>query len=170
MPVAYGLGRFWCDLPDLDVHANDLHPDKGDTSHDFTDTPWPDRWWPCVVFDPPYRIGGTPSTPEFDDAYGIEVPRPAAEVRALIEDGTREAVRLSSEFVLVKVQDHVSSGRLQPLTKWVTEVAETAGARLVDSAHVEAGRAQPIGTRQVRFRHGYSTLLVMPRERGRASC
>lgn len=160
LDLTYGKGSFWSKLPDLHVAKNDLHPDKGDFHHDFTNFPDDLGFWTSVVFDPPYRLGGTPSTPDFDDAYGLEEYRSPADVRSLIEGGTREACRLSVCHVLVKTQDHVSSGRLQPLTSWVIEAAQSTGAVLVDSLHVVAGRKQPPGRTQRRARHGYSTMLI----------
>lgn len=167
LDLTYGQGLFWTDLEHLDVVANDLDPTKGDEHRDFTATGWPARSFGTVVFDPPYRLGGTPSTPDFDDRYGLETYRSHAEMREMIEAGTTEAVRLAGDFVIVKCQDHVSSGRLQPLTTWVTNAATEAGAVLVDSLHVIGGRAQPSGRRQVRARHGYSTALIFAQTRGR---
>jgi len=165
LDLTYGKGRFWTLLPDLDVVGNDLDPTKGTVHHDFTATPWPTGSWSTVVLDPPYRLGGTPTTPDFDDAYGLTA-RSATEVRDLIVAGTCEACRLAHHTVIVKIQDHTSSGVLQPLSTWVINAATLAGARLVDSLHVVGGRAQPSGRRQQRARHGYSTALVFtPRRR-----
>ncbi len=163
LDLTYGRGRFWTALPTLDVLGNDLDPTKGTVHHPFQSFPADDDTFGSVVFDPPYRIGGTPSTPNFDDAYGLDRVMSIDYVRQMIEDGTTEATRLASSFVLVKIQDHVSSGALRPLTAWTIQAAEAAGARLVDSLHVVGGRAQPAGRRQVRARHGYSTLLVFDR-------
>jgi hypothetical protein len=160
LDLTYGKGAFWRRLPGLVVYDNDLHPNKGHFHHDFRSTPFPADRFPTVVFDPPYRLGGTPSTEAFDDAYGLEEYRAPKDVEALIRDGTREAVRLASKFVLVKTQDHVSSGRLQPLTNWVIDSAHAAGAQLLDSLHVVGGRAQPNGRGQSRARHAYSTMLI----------
>lgn len=163
-----GTGAFWSLLPDLDVHLNDLDPAKGrDSRKDFTATPWEDRSWGSVVYDPPYALRGASSDASFEDRYGLLGRyRSIADMRAMIEAGAREAVRIADSFTLIKVQDHVSSGVLRPLTVWATVAAEGAGAELVDTLHVVGGRAQPHGRRQVRARHAYSTLLVL-RRRGR---
>ena len=160
LDLTYGKGAFWKTLPDLDILGNDLDPAKGTLHYDFRDFPAPADLFETVVFDPPYRAGGTPTTSAFDDAYGLDRVMSPSYVEGLIREGTAEAVRLAQSFVLVKLQDHVSSGRLQPLSSWAIEAATEAGARLVDSLHVIGGRPQPKGTRQVRARHGYSTLLV----------
>jgi len=160
LDLTYGKGAFWKTLPDLDVLGNDLDTSKGAIHFDFRAMPMPDSTFETVVFDPPYRAGGTPTTAAFDDAYGLDRVMSPSYVEGLIREGAAEAVRLARSFVLVKLQDHVSSGRLQPLSSWAIEAATEAGARLVDSLHVIGGRAQPKGTRQVRARHGYSTLLV----------
>lgn len=167
LDLTFGLGAFWNLLPDLDVTGNDIDPARGEYREDFQSTGWETGSWPTAVLDPPYRLGGTPSTPSFDAAYGIDVRRSSSEVESLIRRGTTEAVRVSSEHALVKVQDHISSGVLQPLTHWVCEAATEGGGRLVDSLHVVGGRAQPGGTRQVRARHGYSTLLVFETKKPR---
>lgn len=165
LDLTYGKGNFWSLLPDTRVHSNDL-ADWIDTdySEDFTSTSFAGNSFDTVVFDPPYRLGGTPTTPDFDDAYGINEYRTKADVKALIEQGTREACRIAGKFALVKVQDHVSSGVLQPQTTWVINAAPP-DAVLVDTLHVIGGRAQPAGTSQKRARHGYSTLLVFTKKR-----
>ena len=167
LDLTYGHGKFWKRMPDLDVHANDLNPNKGKSHYDFRSTPWHRAQWPTVVFDPPYRCGGTPSDEDFDDRFGLEEYKSIGDVRALIEDGTREACRIAVAYVIVKVQDHISSASLQPETTWVVNAAESMGATLLDSLHVIGGRGQPAGRGQKRARHGYSTALVftMPKRR-----
>ncbi len=165
LDLTYGKGNFWSLLPDTRVYSNDLDPNiETDFTVDFTSTLWAGNSWGSVVFDPPYRLGGTPSTPDFDNAYGINEYRTKADVKALIEQGTREACRIASSHVLVKVQDHVSSGVLQPQTTWVINAA-TPDVVLVDTLHVIGGRPQPEGRTQKRARHGYSTLLVFTKKR-----
>lgn len=165
LDLTYGKGNFWSLLPDTRVYSNDLAADiESEYSEDCTSTPWAGNEWGTVVFDPPYRLGGTPTTPDFDNAYGINEYRTKADVKALIEQGTREACRIAGAFALVKVQDHVSSGVLQPQTAWVVNAAPP-DAMLVDTLHVIGGRPQPEGRSQKRARHGYSTLLVFTKKR-----
>jgi hypothetical protein len=165
LDLTYGKGNFWSLLPDIGVWSNDLDPSLGTHfSEDFTDTPWGDREWGATVLDPPYRMGGTPSTPDFDDAYGINEYRTHAQIRKLIEDGTREACRISSGITMIKVQDHVSSGVVQPQVNWVITAAAPY-SKFVDSLHVIGGRPQSDGRKQKRARHGYSTLVVLTRKR-----
>lgn len=161
LDMTYGEGKFWKGLGPLQVIGNDLNPSKGDVHFDFRRMPDGDRSYPTVVFDPPYRLGGTPSTPDFDSRYGLDEYRGMDEMEALIRAGTAEAVRIADHFAIIKVQDHVSSTDLRPLTTWVIEEAHrSARVRLADSLHVVGGRAQPKGRAQKRARHGYSTALV----------
>jgi len=169
LDLTYGRGTFWKRLPDLEIVGNDLDPAKGDHHHDFADTPWTDGAFPAVVFDPPYKGGGASSLPPGykwpDDHYGLgKAVLSPSDLERTYTEGVKEAARLASQFVLVKLQDHVSSGRLQPLSVWATNAALSSGLRLVDSLHVISGRVQPPGTRQVRARHGYSTLLVFEKK------
>lgn len=165
LDLTYGKGNFWSLLPDIAVWTNDLDPRiETDFSEDFTSTPWEDRAWGATVLDPPYRMGGTPSTPDFDDAYGINEYRTHAQIRKLIEQGTREACRISANLTMIKVQDHVSSGVVQPQVNWVINAAAPY-SKFVDSLHVIGGRPQSDGRKQKRARHGYSTLLVFTRKR-----
>lgn len=165
LDLTYGKGNFWSLLPDTRVWTNDLDPNiETDYDEDFTSTTWPGNSWGTVVFDPPYRLGGTPTTPQFDQAYGIDQYRTKADVKALIEQGTREACRIAGKYAIVKVQDHVSSGVLQPQTAWVINAAPP-DAVLVDTLHVIGGRPQPEGRSQKRARHGYSTALVFTKKR-----
>lgn len=160
--LTYGKGKFWTEVRPPRLVGNDLDPSGGASEfRDFRATEWPTAFADVVVFDPPYRLGGTPSTPAFDEAYGLTEWRGRDAVRELIVDGTHEAVRIARGLVLVKVQDQVNGGRVHSQTSWVINAAEAMGGRFVDSLHVVGGRAQPSGRRQVRARHGYSTLVVL---------
>lgn len=163
LDLTYGKGKFWTEVRPPGLITNDV-----DTStlaaynEDFRATGWPTGWVDYVVFDPPYRLGGTASVPAFDEAYGLAVAwRSRDAVRSLIVEGTQEAVRLARRLVLVKVQDQVNGGRVHSQVTWVINAAEQVGGRFVDSLHVVGGRGQPSGRRQVRARHGYSTLVVL---------
>lgn len=161
--LTYGHGQFWTHhRPDLLV-AHDINPTKGD-GIDFRQLPEPDGTYHTVVFDPPYKLNGTPSLGDFDHRYGIEAPTRWQDRMTLIHDGLREAIRVTriGGHILVKCQDQVVSGRIRWQTIEITRWASEAGAELVDRFDLLGKhRPQPTGRHQVHAQGRPSTLLVL---------
>lgn len=195
----YGLGRFWskwtpdnltaCDLNpkrsplgmvcsfgcetfDLRRHEKDYpgHELKGQ-SVDFRKMPFGDKSFAAVVFDPPYKLNGSGGSHASDDGYGVATKGISRNDKyALIFDGIAECLRVTSEWLFVKVMDQVNSGQIRWQTDDVTEYAKSLGCRKVDSFFLKGYREQPEGRRQVHARRNYSTLLVFkaPKVKARA--
>jgi hypothetical protein len=123
-------------------------------------TSWPSASFDAVVFDPPYKLAGTPASPGMDSAYGTTEYRTRGEMISALVGGIAEGSRLTRRWLLVKAQDQVSSGQVRWLTQVVTDTARALELRQVDSFHLRGGRPQPEGRRQVHSRRNYSTLLV----------
>jgi hypothetical protein len=167
----YGYGTFWQKwqpYPGLLV-GSDLDPAKSPagTSVDFTSLPHDDRSFPCVVFDPPYKLNGTPSdTDGVDERYGVHGDSYFRwqDRMDLCRRGVVECARvLGDGFLLVKCQDQVVSGKIRWQTTYLTEAAEACGLGLVDRFDFLSYRAQPAGRRQVTARRCSSQLLVFRR-------
>lgn len=126
---------------------------------DFTAMPWPDRHFDAVVFDPPYKLNGTPGHPS-DERYGVHNKMRWQDRMQLIRDGLTECIRVSNRYVLLKCQDQVCSGAVRWQTDEFTRHAETLGAKKVDRFDKLGGIAQPGDRRQVHVHANYSTLLV----------
>lgn len=163
----YGLGAFWKIYRPDGLAAHDLDPEKApDGPMDFTALAYPDATFEAVVFDPPYKLNGTP-TESVDARYGVHVVRSWQDRHALIRAGIVECARVlrPGGYLLLKCQDQVCSGRVRWQTREFADTAEAAGCRLVDRFDLLGGRAQPSGRRQVHARRNHSTLLVLLRER-----
>lgn len=169
----YGLGRMWTRYRPERLTALDLDPWRGVTLADVRALPFPDDAFASALYDPPYRLGGTPTTRHpggHDDRYGIDRYRSISEVYALIEAGTVELERVvrPGGFLIVKCADQVSSGRVQwqaqSVARWMAEIL---GLDVVDQLHLLARRGQPSGTRQLHARRNLSTFIVaqLPRRR-----
>lgn len=161
----YGHGTFWKKHRPEQLVGCDLDSAKSPVGApiDFTAMPWDDRSFDCVVFDPPYKLNGTP-TATVDERYGVEVPIRWQQRMSLIRDGVRECARvLGGGYLLVKCQDQVCSGKMRWQTLEVARWAEECGLGLVDRFTFLSYRPQPSGVRQVTARHGYSSLLVFKR-------
>ena len=130
---------------------------------DFRKLPFGDGEFDAVVFDPPYRLNGTPDRGEFDERYGIGGKYTRWQDRhQLIQEGLSECARVASAFVLLKCQDQVCSGKKRWQTSdfsfWaMTECGLSLEDRFDMLGHV---RPQPAGRRQVHSQGNYSTLLV----------
>jgi len=163
LDATYGLGRFWSKCRPNGLITNDLYT-EADFNFDFTD--FPQAWskkYDVVVFDPPYKLNGTPSV-ESDIVYGVHKPATIEERHDLIVAGAIECLRLVKKggFLLVKVQNQVSSGRMHFQTDIVTQALN---ARKVAQMHLLTNpRPQPKGRRQIHPRSNYSTLLIFKRE------
>lgn len=178
LDATYGHGSFWTVYkPDV-LLGVDLNPKRSDAtfgSVDFRDLPFKDRSWHTVVFDPPYKLSGTPALDDFDSRYGIEVPTRWQDRMQLILDGAAECARVADKFLLVKVQDQVVSGQMRWQTIEVGDRVKPLGWRQADRFEFGAlsdeeemvkprhGRPQPPGRRQVHARHNASQLLAFTR-------
>jgi hypothetical protein len=167
----YGYGTFWRKWhpPGGLFVRSDLDPRKSPVGYsvDFTNLPFQDRTFDAVVFDPPYKLNGTPSdTDGVDERYGVHG---ASYFRwedrmQLCRDGISECARvLGDGYLLVKCQDQVCSGKVRWQTIDFANHAATLGLGLVDRFDFLSYRAQPAGRRQVHARRNASTLLVFKR-------
>lgn len=119
-----------------------------------------------TVLDGPYRLNGTPDMP-FDPSYGIDQKVPWQERIAIIERMITEAARISTQYVLVKAQAQVCSGKVRWQDRIFADHAESVGLELVDRFDMcPPHRKQPTHNsdgserRQVHARRNNSTLLV----------
>lgn len=109
LDTTYGKGNFWTKYRPPLLTGVDRNPAKSLTGEavDFRHLPYPDRAFDVVVFDPPYRLNGTPDREDFDESFGIEDVTRWQERMRLIAAGSHECARVARRNVLVKVQDQV---------------------------------------------------------------
>lgn len=166
LDCTYGLGKFWTKYRPSDLYGSDLDPTKAPDgkSTDFRKLPWTNYYFQTVVFDPPYKLNGTPD-PALDGRYGVEVPTRWQDRITLMEAGLIECCRVANLYVLVKCQDQVCSGQIRWQTDIMTRMAEKEGMRKRDRFDMLAYRPQPDGVRQLHTRTNTSTLLVFTWDR-----
>lgn len=167
LDCTYGLGTFWKAWCPPKLIACDLDPAKSPSgeSVDFRALPWPDRQFDAVVFDPPYKLNGTP-TEAVDGRYGVDEVATREGRTNLIREGLTECARvLGDGYLLMKCQDQVNGGKVRWQTIDFTIHARSLGLELVDRFDMLSYRPQPAGTRQVHARRNASTLLVFKRAR-----
>jgi hypothetical protein len=168
LDMTYGDGNFWSVWHPENLVANDLYkefpkclcPVSSLHWYDFRCTEWPSGSFDTVVFDPPYKMSGTPASEEMDGAYGTEVVRTRSEILSMLVGGIAEGSRLTSKWLLVKCQDQVSSGKVRWMTTAAIDAARALEMRHVDSFIFQSGRPQPKGRKQKHSRHEYSHLMV----------
>jgi len=161
LDATYGPhGGFWKVWTPAVLVTNDLYA-PADTAADFRALPFRDQSFDAVVFDPPYKLSGTPSLGQFDTRYGIDRVLTLAEKIALILDGAAECWRVARRYLLVKCQDQVVCGRVRWQTDEITERLAGLGARKADRFDfVYTPRKQ---RSQVHARRNTSQLLVFAR-------
>src|SRR5688572_7157801 len=72
LDATHGEGNFWTVWQPEILVTNDVNPEKGaQHQYDFRKLGWGECEFDAVVFDPPYKLSGTPSLGEFDYRYGI---------------------------------------------------------------------------------------------------
>lgn len=168
LDATFGLGRFWSLWRPAGLVTNDLVT-EADHAFDFRALGWSDREFDAVVFDPPYKLNGTPGgggAAVSDVGYGVGVRASWRERHELIRAGIAECGRVADRMLLVKCQDQVCAGRKRWQTREFADCAEGLGFRLVDMLHVGGFRVQPRGREQVHARQDFSTLLVLRRVGG----
>jgi hypothetical protein len=169
LDVTYGLGAFWREWRPRSLVAHDIDPDLApDGVADFTAIPHGDYSFDVAVFDPPYKLNGTPGHAS-DDRYGVggEAYTPTTVRLTAIYDGCREAARVARRIVLVKVMDQVVSGHVRWVADEVTVVMAEVGMVKLDRLELVGYREQPGNRRQVHARRNTSSLLVFGRARAR---
>lgn len=159
----YGKGNFWTEWQPTCLHKSDkftCKPGLFRYNDDFTALQWSDRSFDAVVFDPPYKFNGTPSSP--DIPYGVHEPTRWQDRLQLMKDGVVECARVLKPkgYLLVKCMDQVVSGKVVWQTDHMTATAINAGCVKVDRLDfLTSPRPQP-HSRQLHARRNYSTLLI----------
>jgi len=163
LDCTYGYGKFWTEHTPQTLIGTDLNPDKAldGKSTDFTNLPYPDNYFATVIFDPPYKLNGTPSH-QSDERYGVNTTVRWQDRHELINKGIEECARVLQPrgHLLIKCQDQVVSGRIRWQTHIFTQTAEQHRCHLEDKLHLTGSRPQPTGTTQKHARRNYSTLLI----------
>lgn len=157
LDTTYGDGNFWTEWKPEVLVTNDLHK-LADHAWDYR-TPWTGDQYDTVVYDPPYKLRGTPSQPAFDTQYGIEKPMRWQDIMDDIRIGAENCYPIARKYLLVKCKDQVVSGAV----RWQTNMVTTAIGieHLVDRFdYLNTPQPQPTGRRQIHASRNYSTLLV----------
>lgn len=166
LDLTYGLGGFWTKYRPADLTCNDINPDKGDISIDWAkpESIEPGRLWNTVVFDPPYKLQGTPSGVGADDRYGVDKSRTTAEISALHQLGCQTAKKLCNTdgMVIVKTQAQQANGVYNDLPRLVeTAMADpVTGQGFSKQAHCYLAHTPPPQRSQTTPRNNLSHLLV----------
>ena len=173
LDCTYGEGTFWRAWTPSVLVASDLKPKHSSVKKvDFRKMPWPDDRFDVVVFDPPYKLNGTPSDP--DVRYGADDVMSWQARHQLIREGLSECARVLKPkgILLLKCQDQVSSGQVRWQTiEFTNHATQECGLKLEDWLLPMGSRAQPPRSRsdgtpslQAHARRNYSSLLVFSKK------
>lgn len=138
---------------------------------DFRCLPHIDGEFSAVCFDPPYvPAGGGPTNPAADGfrtRFGLEWGegyRSSDALDALIAGGLAECCRVSSDFVLVKCMEFVSSGRFRDMPtriiNWAAELGMGLHDRIVHHTGPGPGNAGIKTVLRARRHHSYLLVFV----------
>lgn len=164
LDATFGMGIFWNDFKPDELVTNDLHVESADFHYDYRQ--FPEDWeneFETVVFDPPYKLNGTPDNELVDVRYGVHRKQSVKDRMDSIIDGAKECYRCVKKggFLLVKVQNQVSSGRMWFQTDLVTQALNELGAKKVAELHfLRTPRPQPSGRAVKHPRSNFSTLMI----------
>jgi hypothetical protein len=121
LDLTVASGGFWrrCAPPDLVITTNNIDPSSAADLHvDFTATGLPDGAFDLVVYDPPHLADLSAESimgSRFGSATGtIGLDR-------LVTAGVREAWRIASVGILVKLADSSHGGEFLQLSRWVAD-------------------------------------------------
>lgn len=170
LDCTWGYGTFWKNHRPSHLTGCDLDAAKSPIgfSVDFTAMPFRSRSFDSVVFDPPYKLNGTPDD-TVDERYGVHEVRTWQQRMALMRAGLVECLRVGDQYVLMKCQDQVSSARVRWQTFEFQTLALANGWGLKDEFAFPTYRPQPSANpdgsprRQVHARRNVSSLLVFKR-------
>jgi len=118
LDLTHGAGQFWKPPypPGLALATNNVDPNAPTDHHvNFTATGFPEGAYGVALWDPPHLPHLAP-TSFMARRYGTV--RSTAGFRAMIEAGAREAWRIASVGIIVKLADFPNGGAYLPLTSW----------------------------------------------------
>ena len=154
LDLTYAHGGFWRDPlpPGLALTTNNPDPASAAALHlNFARTGLRDGAYDLVVYDPPHVAdGGTNGIM----ARRFGTVRGTAALRELIEAGAREAWRVASVGILVKVTDHNHQGELLLQSDWVKGVVPVPPYTMLHSI------------RRGHLRDGKHRVVRVPRSNG----
>lgn len=170
----YGRGNWWKNWRPDRLTIHDIVLD----GVDFRNLPHPDESFKQIAYDAPYVApGGRASSKikEFYERYGmLGAPTSPALLQALINDGLTEMHRVCKKkgYVLVKVQNYVSSGKLHLGVYLTAAHAQSLGFTVVDELlHIKKSSGpQPANrtrktkdgrTVKSRQKHAHSNVSVL---------
>lgn len=131
LDATYGEGTFWRDFKPDALVTNDLYK-PADHAWDFLDLPCRDGEYDAVVYDPDYKLNGTPALPEMDARYGVQEDMVNRTMRLdKMTVGAMECYRVARKFLLVKCMDMVEGGKVRWQTDIVTRAIEDVGGEKV---------------------------------------
>lgn len=162
----YGYGIFWSVWQPDELVASDLDPKKLPIGYpvNFRCLPWGDEEFRASVYDPPYKLNGTPeNVGGIDERFGVHEPTHWRERMELICVGAREVARVTEEYLLVKCQDQVVSGKIRWQTRAVEDAVAAVGFGLKDRFEFLGFRPQPPVQKQRHAWRQSSQLLVFKR-------
>lgn len=163
LDATYGTGAFWRLRQPRYFLSNDADPETAAQRHyDFRCLAehFEPRAFDVIVYDPPYKLNGTPSGP-MDLRYGVGQPTRWQDRMQQCRDGVRSCCDLEPRTLLIKCMSQVVSGRVVWQPAEFEQVARARGYHKTDELLMHTGRPQPAGRRQVHARRNYSTMLVM---------
>ena len=169
LDMTYGNGTFWknVDRSLYTIWRNDIDPNLGDYSYDFTDIGRfiADRF-DVVVFDPPYASRSSNKNGQVGSMYNNQ-KHGIATVEGMMEyykSGMGEASVLLKEdgILIVKCQDEISSGKQQWNHITLLEIGGTLGY-LSEDLFVMVRSSTPImrHSYQLHARKNHSYFLVV---------
>lgn len=156
----YGLGNWWKSYRPDNLITGDLIT-TADIKLDFTSLPFPDHLFDTVIYDPPYKLNGTP-TDYVDDRYGVGKYTRWQDRMALMIRGQVECARVVKKggFLLTKCMDQVVSGKVRFQSDILTNVT---GLEKVDELLFLTNPREQPHIRQLHSRRNYSALLIFQR-------
>lgn len=129
--ATYGEGTFWKDFKPDTLVTNDLYK-PADYAWDFLDLPLGPGTFDSVVYDPDYKLNGTPALEEMDARYGVGEDMVNRQKRLdKMTVGAIECYRVARRFLLVKCMDMVEGGKIRWQTDIVTRAIEDVGGEKV---------------------------------------
>ena len=125
LDVTYGSGNFWKGEQHIDVIAHDLNPSRAPHGEmDFRDLRYGDQSFDVVLFDPPHMAdaGEESVLGERFGSYSND------ELKNVVQEGAREAWRVSYLGVVIKVSDTVHNQVFVSMTEWVRDALDEVEA------------------------------------------